>query len=177
MIEATTANPALDTEYDLVIVGSGGGSMAAALVAKRLGKTPVILEKMDKVGGSTSFSGGVWWIPNNQMLAEAGIHDSYENARRYYDSVVTHHGPGVTPQRRDSFLKAAPRMMEFLKGLGLKFRRPVDDWPDYYDDRPGGRFCPPRSTCTSLASGSTISPCIRLCLRYPLPRTNFRQCS
>jgi 3-oxosteroid 1-dehydrogenase len=138
MIEATTANPALDTEYDLVIVGSGGGSMAAALVAKRLGKTPVILEKMDKVGGSTSFSGGVWWIPNNQMLAEAGIHDSYENARRYYDSVVTHHGPGVTPQRRDSFLKAAPRMMEFLKGLGLKFRRPVDDWPDYYDDRPGG---------------------------------------
>ena len=132
------AIPPLQKEYDLVIVGSGGGSMAAALVAKKLGKRAVILEKQDKVGGSTGFSGGVWWVPNNKLLAEAGIHDSYEKAREYFDSVVTYKGPGVTPQRRDALLKGGPRMIEFLRGLGLKVRRPRDDWPDYYDDLPGG---------------------------------------
>ncbi|MFD2580362.1 FAD-binding protein [Novosphingobium colocasiae] len=38
-------NPPLDNEYDLVIVGSGGGSMAAALAAQAMGKSVVILEK------------------------------------------------------------------------------------------------------------------------------------
>ncbi len=134
----TPSNPPLKPEYDLVIVGSGGGSMAAALVAKDLGKSAVILEKLDAVGGSTSFSGGVWWIPNNSLLKDAGIDDSYEKARQYFDSVVTYKGPGVTPERRDAFLKAAPKMIDYLVGKGLKVRRPTDDWPDYYDDAPGG---------------------------------------
>ncbi len=131
-------NPRLDDVYDLVIVGSGGGSMAAALVAKKLGKRAVILEKQDVVGGSTGYSGGVWWIPNNSLLREAGIADSFEKSKTYFDSVVTYKGPGVTPQRRDAYLHAGPKMIDFLRGLGLKVRRPVDDWPDYYDDVPGG---------------------------------------
>lgn len=130
--------PPLQQEYDLVIVGSGGGSMAAALAAKTLGKKAVILEKLDKVGGSTSFSGGVWWVPNNALLRDAGIEDSYEKSKRYFESVVDYKGPGVTPERRDAYLRAAPRMLDFLRGLGLKVRRPDPNWPDYYDERPGG---------------------------------------
>lgn len=129
--------PSLQSEYDLVIVGSGGGSITAALVAKKLGRKAVILEKLDKVGGSTSFSGGVWWVPNNRLLAEAGIPDSYEKAKLYFDNVVRYRGPGVTPKRRDAFLKGSTRMMEFLCGLGLKVRRPLHSWPDYYDELPG----------------------------------------
>ncbi len=132
-----TARP-LQEAYDLVIVGSGGGSMTAALAAKERGKSVVILEKQDKVGGSTSYSGGVWWVPNNHLLAEQGIADSFEKAREYFDNVVTYQGPGVTPRRRDALLAAAPRVIKFLVDLGLKVRRPNDDWPDYYDDRPGG---------------------------------------
>lgn len=131
-------NPPLESEYDLVIIGSGGGSMTAALAAKKLGKSAVILEKQDRVGGSTSFSGGVWWVPNNSLLKEAGIADSFEKARDYFDATVTYKGPGVTAARRDAFLKAGPRMIDFLRGLGMKIRRPADDWPDYYDDRKGG---------------------------------------
>ena len=131
-------NPPLGDAYDLVIVGSGGGSMAAALAARKLGKRAVILEKQDVVGGSTGYSGGVWWVPNNSLLREAGIEDSYEKSKTYFDSVVTYKGPGVTPQRRDAFLHAGPEMIDFLRELGMKVRRPVDDWPDYYDDLPGG---------------------------------------
>lgn len=128
----------LQAEYDLVIVGSGGGSMAAALAAKRLGKTAVILEKQAVVGGSTSYSGGVWWVPNNPLLAEAGIPDSLDKAREYFDAVVTHKGPAVTSARRDAFLKGGPAMVNFLRREGMKFRRPYEDWPDYYDELPGG---------------------------------------
>ncbi|GGZ11186.1 3-oxosteroid 1-dehydrogenase [Novosphingobium colocasiae] len=131
-------NPPLDNEYDLVIVGSGGGSMAAALAAQAMGKSVVILEKQDTVGGSTSFSGGVWWVPDNHLLKQDGIEDSIEKARTYFNNVVTYRGPGVTPRRRDALLEAAPRVIKFLCGLGLKVRRPHDDWPDYYDEVPGG---------------------------------------
>lgn len=130
--------PPLRDDYDLIVVGSGGGAIPAALIAKQLGNSAVILEKMDKVGGSTSYSGGVWWVPNGPLLAEAGIADSYENARDYFDAVVTYQGPGVTAARRDAFLKGAPRMIGWLRGKGLKVRRPRDDWPDYYDTAPGG---------------------------------------
>jgi len=128
-----------DAVYDLVIVGSGGGSMCAALAAKRLGKRPVILEKQARVGGSTGYSGGVWWIPNNPLMARAGIPDSLEEARRYLDAVVTYKGPGTTPERREAFLKMGPETVRFLETQGMAFRRPVNVWPDYYDDAPGGK--------------------------------------
>ncbi|HEY6870252.1 MAG TPA: FAD-binding protein [Novosphingobium sp.] len=131
-------NPPLAAEYDLIIVGSGGGSVPAALVAKQQGKSAVILEKEDRFGGSTSFSGGVWWIPNNSLLRDAGVPDSYERAREYFDNCVTYQGPAVTARRRDALLKAAPRMIDYLRGKGLQVRRPRDDWPDYYDNLPGG---------------------------------------
>lgn len=133
-----TALPELSETYDLVIVGSGGGSMCAALVAKSLGKSVVILEKEPRVGGSTSYSGGVWWIPNHSLLAADGIRDSEAAGRQYLQHVVDYEGPAVTPARTDAFLKAAPKMLDFLVGKGMKVRRPVNDWPDYYDELPGG---------------------------------------
>jgi 3-oxosteroid 1-dehydrogenase len=41
-----------------VVVGSGGGSMCAALVMRSLGKSLLILEKTDLFGGATARSGG-----------------------------------------------------------------------------------------------------------------------
>ncbi len=57
-----------DETVDFLIVGSGGGSMCAALALKELGKSSLILEKTDKIGGSTAMSGGVLWIPNHPLL-------------------------------------------------------------------------------------------------------------
>jgi 3-oxosteroid 1-dehydrogenase len=131
----------LETEYDFIIAGSGGGSMCAALAARRAGKRAVILEKLPKVGGSTGFSGGVWWTPNNPLMAREGIADSYERSRQYFDAVVTYKGPAVTPQRRDAFLRTGPEMITFLEQHGMEFYRP-EGWSDYYDELPGGE---PRS--------------------------------
>ena len=48
-----------DVSVDLVIVGSGGGGLVAALTAVDLGLTPLVLEKQERVGGSTGMSGGI----------------------------------------------------------------------------------------------------------------------
>ena len=45
--------------FDFVVIGSGGGSMCAALQMRAAGKTVLILEKTDLVGGTTAASGGV----------------------------------------------------------------------------------------------------------------------
>jgi 3-oxosteroid 1-dehydrogenase len=125
--------------HDFVVVGSGGGSMCAALLMRSLGKSVLILEKTQYVGGTTARSGGVMWIPNNPFMKRDGIADSYEKATAYLDSVVGDHDdtPGATRERRHTYITQAPRMIDFLLKQGIKLTR-VPYWPDYYDDRPGG---------------------------------------
>ena len=91
-----------DEEFDLVVVGSGGGSMAAAIVAGDKGKSIVVLEKCDLIGGTTARSGGVMWIPNNVFMKQAGVPDSVEAATQYLDQVVGDHNdtPGASKARR-----------------------------------------------------------------------------
>ena len=129
-----------DEEADFVIVGAGGGSMAAALWLNSIGRKPLILEKTDKLGGSTAMSGGLLWIPNHPLQAREGVADSAEAARRYLEAAVGEDGdPGSTPQRREAFLKAGPPMVSWLEQQGMRFIR-AEGWSDYYDELPGG--CP-----------------------------------
>jgi 3-oxosteroid 1-dehydrogenase len=127
-----------DETFDFVVVGSGGGSMCAALVARAAGKSAIVLEKTDLIGGTTARSGGVMWIPGNPFMAAAGVPDSLEAASSYLDSVVGDHNdtPGASKARRTAFLEEGPRMLDFLIGKGLKFSR-ITSWPDYYDEAPG----------------------------------------
>jgi len=53
----------MDEDFDFVVVGSGGGSMCAGLVMRKAGKSVVVLEKSDLIGGTSARSGGVMWIP------------------------------------------------------------------------------------------------------------------
>ena len=128
--------------FDFVVVGSGGGSMCAALAMRSLGKSVLILEKTDLVGGTTARSGGVMWIPNNSLMKRDGIEDSAEQANAYLAAVIGNdpEAPGATPARSRAYVDQAPKMLEFLMGKGLKFRR-IKFWPDYYDDAPGGLAC------------------------------------
>jgi 3-oxosteroid 1-dehydrogenase len=131
-------NSSWDEVVDLVIVGSGGGSMCAALAAKTLGQRALIIEKQGVVGGSTGFSGGVWWIPNNPVMKRAGVDDNIDRAREYFESVVAYRGPGSSPERREAFLNVGPKMVEFLERQGMRFVY-ADGWSDYYDELPGGQ--------------------------------------
>jgi 3-oxosteroid 1-dehydrogenase len=122
-----------DLEKDFVIVGSGAGSICAALVAKECGKDPLIVEKQAKVGGSTAFSGGVIWVPENEFLEED---DSFAKARLYLDSVIGDVGRASTPAIRDAYVRGAKQAIQFLERHGMKFEHAR--MPDYYSSAPGG---------------------------------------
>jgi 3-oxosteroid 1-dehydrogenase len=129
----------IQEQFDFVVVGSAGGSMCAALMMHSVRKSALILEKTDKVGGTTSMSGGVMWIPNNPFMAQAGVKDTSEDALAYLESVVGDHedAPGASRVRRKAYVTEAPAMIDFLMKQGIEFLR-APSWPDYYDDRPGG---------------------------------------
>ncbi len=119
--------------FDFVIVGSGGGSMCAALVMRKAGKSVLILEKADLVGGTTATSGGVMWIPNNRFMKSEGVADSREQALAYLDAIAGDNPElrGATRERRATYVDEAPKMLDFLVEQGIKLRR-IPSWPDYY---------------------------------------------
>jgi 3-oxosteroid 1-dehydrogenase len=125
-------------KVDLLILGSGAASIIAALVAKRAGKRALIIEKTDRIGGSTALSGGVVWIPNNPVMRRDGIADSFEDAWNYLEACARNGGRGATPERRRAFLSEAPNAIEFLEQHGMKFQR-SDGYSDYHEtEYPGG---------------------------------------
>lgn len=135
--------------FDFVIVGSGGGSMCAALVLRAAGKSVLILEKAALVGGTTATSGGVMWIPNNRFMKQDGVDDSREQAIAYLDAVVGDHPdmPGASAARRSTYVDKAPEMIEFLLQQGIRLRR-IPSWPDYY--AAPGQSIPGRTVVSEL---------------------------
>src|SRR5580658_3783333 len=85
----TTKGAAIMTEWDmsvdLVIAGSGGGGLAAAIVAIDAGLEPLVIEKMPVVGGSTGMSGGMVWLPNNPLMRAEGVADSFDDGLAYLE--------------------------------------------------------------------------------------------
>ena len=124
---------AADDQFDFIIVGSGAASVGAALAAKSRGLKPLIIEKLDKFGGSTAFSGGVSWLPLNPYTKEK---DTVEKALAYFEATTGDVGPASSLERRLAFINNAPEWVDLFRAQGVEFVCP--NWPDYYNERPGG---------------------------------------
>lgn len=64
--------------HDVVVVGSGGAGLAAAIEAKNAGADVIVLEKMPISGGNTRISGAEMAAPNNWIQEREGIEDSVD---------------------------------------------------------------------------------------------------
>ena len=112
-----------DESVDLVIAGSGGGGVMAAMVAIDAGLDPLVLEKQAIVGGSTGLSGGIIWMPNNPLMRAEGVADSHEDGLAYLEDVVGDAGPASSPERRETFLTEGYKMLTFLQRKGVRLVR------------------------------------------------------
>jgi succinate dehydrogenase/fumarate reductase flavoprotein subunit len=121
---------------DVLIVGTGAAGLLAALRAKHHGLNPIIVEKSAKIGGTSSFSGGVMWIPNNGLTV--GVEDSEEEALAYLNAIIGDVGPVSSPARRLAFLQNGPKMIQWIVGEGLKLKT-LPGYPDYFPEKPGGK--------------------------------------
>lgn len=75
-------NQAIDT--DVVVIGSGGAGISAAIEAAEGGARVVVLEKLARTGGSTRTSSGMVVVGGSKLQEEAGIEDSVENLKNYW---------------------------------------------------------------------------------------------
>ena len=127
-------------EFDVVVVGSGGAGMVAALAAAHRGLSTIVIEKAAHYGGSTARSGGGVWIPNNEILQRDGVKDtrasgphvSARNHRRRRRSAADRHLPRARP--RDAVVRAEALAAEDV--LGAAIRRLLPRSPGWSGRRP-----------------------------------------
>ncbi len=121
-----------NSSWDVIVLGAGAGGMAAAIVAAREGLRVLVIEKTGFVGGTTAFSGGMVWVPNNLKMAAAGLTDSPEAADRYLTATA---GPGDNLRR--AYIAQAPEAIDYLDRNSAVNLVPLAFYPDYYPDEPG----------------------------------------
>lgn len=128
-----------DVEVDVLVVGSGKGALTGALCSHDMGAGDVLLiEKSDKIGGTSALSGGVIWIPGNRYSNAAGVDDSLDEAHAYLKRTIP------DEIRRDDMLAAylenGPRMIDFLHERSEARYMPLLNYPDYHSHIPGAKF-------------------------------------
>jgi succinate dehydrogenase/fumarate reductase flavoprotein subunit len=125
-----------DHAVDVLIVGSGGGGMAAALTAAASGLDVLVVEKSPQFGGSTALSGGGIWVPGAPSQRRAGYVPEPEGVVKYLLEITD----GLVSEARiRQYVESAPKMLEFLEGLSSWFEfvwKP--GYADYYPELPGG---------------------------------------
>ena len=128
-------------EADVVVLGTGGAALTAALSAHDYGAgRVVILEKSGMVGGTTAMSGGMLWVPMNHHQEEYGISDSWDDVVTYLDAL----SPGLLdPDTLEAFLVAGPEMIRYFADKTPVRLHVFPNFPDYQPTVPGAM---PRGT-------------------------------
>jgi 3-oxosteroid 1-dehydrogenase len=125
-----------DHVVDVLIVGSGGGGMTAALTAEASGLDALVVEKSSYFGGSTALSGGGIWVPGAPAQRREGYVPDPDGVVEYLRLIT---GGLVSEARIRQYVESSPQMLEFLERLSpwLEFVwKP--GYADYYPELPGG---------------------------------------
>lgn len=115
-------------EVDLVVAGSGAAGGGAAVAGAALGMQVLMLEKAATLGGATAASLGGLWVPENHLMAEAGLSDDRAAARDYLRFL----GAGyAVPAMAEAYLDHAAAALRFFADAGIGFRL-LRRLPDHY---------------------------------------------
>lgn len=125
-----------DLMVDFLVVGSGGGGMAAAITASDHGLKSLVIEKSEYYGGTTAISGGVIWIPNNHHMKEVGINDSQEEGYRYLKQLTAGE---VSDKRLRAYVQEGPEMLKYMERNTLVKYASAPSYTDYYPELDGGK--------------------------------------
>jgi succinate dehydrogenase/fumarate reductase flavoprotein subunit len=109
-----------DKETDVVVAGTGGTGLAAAIEAKTAGADVLVLEKNDWIGGLFIASGGHAIIGGpNLVFSQEGIEDDLESW--YEDELKCCEYRGV-PELIRTYVEKGPEFMLWMEQLGFKWQ-------------------------------------------------------
>jgi 3-oxosteroid 1-dehydrogenase len=123
-----------DHEVDVVVLGSGGAGLTAALTAAAAGASVKVFEKAATVGGTTAVSGGIVWIPAHQRSPDGEL--TVADALRYLRAQSL---GSMDDALVETFVRTGPAMLDFVEAhSGLRFEI-AEGFPDYQPELPGGQ--------------------------------------
>lgn len=129
------AQQGIPHDVDVVVVGSGGAGLIAALTAAKEGAQVLVVESREVVGGATGISAGAAWIPNHGFSTrELGVEDDLDEARRY----IYGQGRGDVLDHAliEQFLETGPQVARYIEEHTAFGWIPAL-WPDYRSDIDG----------------------------------------
>jgi flavocytochrome c len=108
-----------DAETDVIVVGAGGGGLAASIEAVNAGSKSMVLEVMPTaLMSNTALCGGVVMGAGTSVQKEKGIDDSIDAFKKYLTAV----GGGFDdPEHTVIWAENAGLTVEWLMSLGVKF--------------------------------------------------------
>lgn len=102
--------------YDVVVVGSGGAGLAAAIQAHDEGASVLIVEKMPTIGGNTIKASAGMNAAETRFQRVKGIQDSKE---LFYAETLKGGGNKNNPELLQRFVENAPEAIEWLARRGI----------------------------------------------------------
>jgi choline dehydrogenase-like flavoprotein len=114
---------------DVVVAGSGAAGLTAALAAAVSGASVLLVERGERLGGTTALSGGRVWVPGNHLSGG----DTPAAAAAYLDGVFS----GQYGHMTEVFLRTAPEMALFVERNSAHRFAACPRYPDYDPSRPG----------------------------------------
>jgi 3-oxosteroid 1-dehydrogenase len=119
----------LPGHVDVLVAGSGAAGLTAALAAAVSGARVLLVERAERLGGTSALSGGRVWVPGNHL--QDG--DSAAAAAGYLDGVFSDRYPEMT----ETFLHTGPEMLRFVERHSAHRFAACPGYPDYDPGRPG----------------------------------------
>lgn len=121
-----------DDAVDVVVLGTGGAGLTAALSAAVHGASVAVYERSETVGGTTAVSGGIAWIPAHNrapgLTVDAAM--DYLHAQSFGamdDALVS------------TFVQSGQEMVDFVETHSDVRFEVATGFPDYKPELPGGR--------------------------------------
>ena len=107
MPQVNTSLAALPEEarFDVVVIGSGGAGLSAALCAAIDGARVLVVERTSHLGGTTALSAGTTWVPCTEPGLKVQPDDTLARASRFLDLAV---GERSDRRLRQAFLDNGP---------------------------------------------------------------------
>jgi succinate dehydrogenase/fumarate reductase flavoprotein subunit len=126
--------PSWDHEVDVVVCGSGGAGLTAALTAAVNGASVAVYEKAASVGGTTAVSGGIVWVPAHHRSPGTAL--TVAEALAYLRAQSF---GAMDEELVETFVRTGEPMLDFVEAhSGLCFEV-ASGFPDYKPELPGGQ--------------------------------------
>jgi succinate dehydrogenase/fumarate reductase flavoprotein subunit len=156
------AKPPTKTNYDVIVVGSGASALTTAVVAADKGLEVLVVEKAPVFGGTTAYSSGGAWIPNNPYMGSVGQTDSAAEAHEYIHSILGNH---YEAEKVGAFLDSGPEMLRYLDANTQVRFYPLP-LSDYRPSAPSAKLA--RTIIAAEFDGRALGKWVRL-IRKPMP--------